>query len=177
VASEVEVHPVAELAALAAKAKSPQRALFEGTADRVGYWLTPPEIMAPLTAEFQFDYDACPFPRPAGFDGLAVEWGERTWVNPPFEGAGVGFTKWVNKAIEENRKGKTVVLILPMFAWLSKLVEAGAEVRSLGSHEWVHPNGKRRRAPKPSLLFILHGERGKHCATCQCNKLEATDAH
>lgn len=149
------VHPVPALAGLAARARSPQRALMEGTADSVGYWLTPPEVMGPLMEEFAFTFDACPFPRPAGFDGLTVDWGERTWVNPPFEGPGVGFTKWVKKAIEENAKGKEVVLILPMFAWVAKLLEAGAEVRSLGSHDWVHPNGKRRRAPKPSLLFIL----------------------
>ena len=36
------------------------------------YWATPPEMMAALNAEFAFDYDPCPHPRPDGFDGLAV---------------------------------------------------------------------------------------------------------
>jgi len=37
------------------------------------YWLTPPEIMDPLQAEFAFDFDPCPFPKPDDFDGLTCE--------------------------------------------------------------------------------------------------------
>ena len=28
------------------------------------YWLTPPDLYAALDAEFQFDFDPCPYPRP-----------------------------------------------------------------------------------------------------------------
>lgn len=42
------------------------------------YWLTPPELMASLRAEFGFDFDACPFPRPDNFDGLTQDWGHST---------------------------------------------------------------------------------------------------
>lgn len=138
--------------------KSKQTALMPGNGDRVGYWLTPPELMAKLQAEFGFTFDACPYPRPAGFDGLKEEWGTSTWVNPPFEGPRTGFAGWSRKAIAQNQAGKDIVLIMPVDNWIRLLVEAGAEIRSLGNHEWVRPDGKRRKAPRPSLLFILRGK-------------------
>lgn len=149
-------HPVEVLADLAASARSPQTALFPGNGDRVGYWLTPPEIFEPLQSEFKFDFDACPYPRPPGFDGLKADWGGAAWVNPPFEGPRTGFAGWARKGLAEHAKGKTVVFILPVDNWMRLLIEGGAEVRSLGNHDWIHGvTGKRRKAPRPSLLFIL----------------------
>lgn len=48
------------------------------------YWLTPPDLYKALDAEFGFDFDPCPYPVPAGFDGLTCEWGKSNYVNPPF---------------------------------------------------------------------------------------------
>ncbi len=48
------------------------------------YWLTPPALYAELNMEFNFDFDPCPFPKPDSFDGLTQEWGQRSYVNPPF---------------------------------------------------------------------------------------------
>ena len=48
------------------------------------YWLTPPALYAALDAEFHFDFDPCPYPLPEGFDGLTCEWGQSSYVNPPF---------------------------------------------------------------------------------------------
>ena len=53
-------------------------------ADGKHYWLTPPELYAKLHAEFNFDFDPCPYPLPAGFDGLTCEWGQSNYVNPPW---------------------------------------------------------------------------------------------
>ena len=44
---------------------------YNGVSRRDGkhYWLTPPDLYAALDAEFHFTFDACPHPRPEGFDG------------------------------------------------------------------------------------------------------------
>ncbi len=118
-----------------------------------GYWIIPPEIYDPLNKEFKFDLDPCPNPRPKDFDGLEVEWAKSNWVNPPFW---AGITDWVRKVIAEQEKGKESVLILPLDNWVKLLLDAGAEVRVVGSHEWIHTaDGSRRKAPRPSFLFIL----------------------
>jgi hypothetical protein len=108
------------------------------------YWLTPPELLAQLSAEFgPFDFDPCPYPKPADFDGLTCEWGQRNYVNPPFgsilhQGKKKGPTAWVRKAIEEHRKGKTVVLVYPVDKWILMLLsEIGASVRNLGDVKWL----------------------------------------
>ena len=111
------------------------------------YWLTPPALLADLSAEFgPFDFDPCPFPKPADFDGLTCEWGQCSYVNPPFgsilhEGKKKGPTAWVRKAIEEWKKGKTVVLVYPVDKWILMLMDAllgeNAKVRNLGDVKWL----------------------------------------
>lgn len=38
------------------------------------YWLTPPEELEKLKAEFPFDFDPCP--RPDGYNSLVLPWGK-----------------------------------------------------------------------------------------------------
>lgn len=112
-----------------------------GAKDGKHYWLTPPELLAKLDQEFDFDMDACPFPKPEDFDGLTVDWGYSTYVNPPFgsimhNGIKKGPTAWARKAIAENEKGKNVVMVFPIPKWILMLLKAGAEVRNLGDVKW-----------------------------------------
>lgn len=105
------------------------------------YWLTPPDLKAELQAEFSFDYDPCPYPKPEGYNGLTAEWGQSSYVNPPFgsvivDGKKKGPTAWARKAIEESKKGKRVVLVYPIDKWILMLLAAGAEVRNLGDVKW-----------------------------------------
>jgi len=102
------------------------------------YWLTPPELMSALQKEFGFDFDPCPFPRPEGFDGLEIDWGQSNYVNPPFRGHTRlrGPTTWARKCIEENKKGKLVVFVFPIDKKIHLLLEAGAKVRNLGDVKW-----------------------------------------
>src|SRR3990167_4843523 len=109
-----------------------QTALMPGNEDKVGVWLTPPDLMAELQAEFDFNFDAAPYPRPAGFDGLKEPWGKRTWVNPPFrQKEARRLDEWARKAMKERDSGKLVVFIGPVYRWIGRLLEAGAEVRYL----------------------------------------------
>lgn len=106
------------------------------------YWLTPPDLMYQLNAEFAFDFDPCPYPKPDDFDGLRCEWGMSSYVNPPFgayvdfDGKKRGPTAWAKKAIAEHKKGKRVVLVYPIDKWVLMLLAAGAKVRNLGDVRW-----------------------------------------
>jgi len=128
------------------------------------YWLTPRDVYAALDDEFNFDFDPCPCPRRKEFDGLAVPWGRCSYVNPPFttvaEGSRkVGMTAWVRKAIEEQAKGNTSVLVYPQHGWVHMLVKAGAELRSLGKVNWIdiEDETSSRAASSPIMAFILRG--------------------
>lgn len=110
--------------------------------DQKHYWLTPPELYAQLNAQYKFDFDPCPYPRPDDFDGLTCEWGQSSYVNPPFgsiihEGKKKGPTAWVRKAIAEQEKGKDVVIVFPVDKWLLMLVKAGAQIENLGDVKWL----------------------------------------
>lgn len=106
------------------------------------YWLTPPDLYAALDAEFHFDFDPCPHPKPDDFDGLTDDWGQSSYVNPPFgsiihNGKKKGPTAWMRKAIEEFRQGKRVVVVYPIDKWVLMMLEAGAKVRNLGDVKWL----------------------------------------
>lgn len=110
------------------------------------YWLTPPDLYRALDIEFNFDFDPCPYPLPGGFDGLTCEWGKSNYVNPPFgsimhQGKKKGPTAWVRKAIEEHKKGKTVVLVYPIDKWVLMMIKEifgeQAEIRNLGDVKWL----------------------------------------
>jgi hypothetical protein len=121
------------------------------------HWITPPDLYKELDAEFHFDYDPCPFPKPKDYDGITADWGNSNYVNPPFHREnGIGPTAFVRKAIEENKKGKMVVLTIPTQSYVNLLLEAGAEVRSLGRVKWLHTVTREpMKGPSPITAFIL----------------------
>lgn len=127
------------------------------------FWLTPPDIYKALDEEFNFDFDPCPYPW-NGVDGTEIEWGQSTYCNPPFckeDGKnGKGPTAFINKAIEENKKGKDVVMILNTQSYINKLIEAGAELRSMGRVRWISgKTGESWKSPACTTLFILKGKK------------------
>lgn len=85
-------------------------------------WRTPPYFYDPLNEEFNFDFDPCPYSEgeilPEN-DGLLIEWGERNFVNPPYS---IKLkTAFILKAIEESKKGKLCVMLLPVIGTSTKL--------------------------------------------------------
>ena len=133
-----------------------QKILFGQTIGQ--YWITPPDLYQKLDAEFHFDFDPCPYPYKK--DGIGIEWGQSNYVNPPFRAKdahnGHGPTAFVRKAIEENKKGKQVVLIIPVQSYVNLLLEAGAELRSMGRVKWIDAiSQKECVGPSSVCLFIL----------------------
>lgn len=136
------------------------------------YWLTPPDLMKKLQEEFNFDFDAAPFPKPDNFDGLTCEWGNSTYVNPPFgsiihQGKKKGPTAWMRKAIEEYKKGKKVIIVYPIDKWILMLLAAGAEVRNLGDVKWcaTEDGSPGKGSGRHTACFILE----RKC-TCEYEK-------
>lgn len=131
--------------------------------DGLHYWLTPPDLYAALDAEFGFTFDPCPYPLPEGFDGLTCEWGESNYVNPPFgsiihQGKKKGPTAWVRKAIQEQNKGKRVVLVYPVDKWVLMILEVvGSTVRNLGDVRWhaIENNQPGKGTGRHIAAFIL----------------------
>lgn len=127
------------------------------------YWITPPEIYKKLDQEFNFDFDPCPYPYD-GIDGTETEWGKSTYLNPPFRKSdgqnGKGPTAFIRKAIEESKKGKDVVVIINTNAFINMLIEAGAEMRSMGRIKWLDGQTKEPwKSPSCTTLFVLRGSK------------------
>lgn len=122
------------------------------------HWNTPTDLYAFLDSEFHFNDDPCPS---GGIFGLDREWGTRTYCNPPY-GRYVG--AWIEKGIEEARKKKVIVFLLPArtdTAWFHDLVLPNAkEIRFLrGRLYFTRPDGSSGRAPFPSMIVVFNGAR------------------
>jgi hypothetical protein len=129
-------------------------------ADR--YWLTPPEMYAALDAEFHFDFDPCPNPRPDGYNSLVLPWGNMNYVNPPFrktDGNTDGPTAFVRKAIAEQAAGRSSVLLIPAQSYINLLLAAGAELRYAGRTRFLEATtGRPLPSPSPTILAVLRGK-------------------
>lgn len=76
-------------------------------------WATPSYILNPLMDRFNFNFDPCPLNHDiALWDGLKIDWMERNFINPPYSKDLKPL--FIQKAIEESKKGKLCVLLLPV---------------------------------------------------------------
>lgn len=129
---------------------------------RKKFWITPPEIYKALDAEFAFDFDPCPYPY-NGVDGTEIDWGNSVYLNPPYRKSDgqndKGPTAFIRKAIEENKKGKQIVIMINTNAFINMLIEAGAEMRSMGRVKWLDgETGEPWKSPSCTTCFILRGK-------------------
>jgi len=113
-------------------------------------WETPEWIME----MFKEWFDPCPLNDNPAYDGLKFNWKDKTYVNPPYSNP----LPWVEKAIEESKKGKTIVMLLNVDTstkWFAKLNEAGAHVLWFAERlKFSESNA----SPRPSMLVILSGK-------------------
>ena len=96
-------------------------------------------------------FDPCPYQ--ANFDGLSIEWKEANFVNPPYS----KIKEWVDKSIEEHKKGKIVVLLIPARTdtkYFRKLVDYGVDITFITGR--LHFN-ESNSAPFPSCIIFLTG--------------------
>lgn len=102
-------------------------------------------------------FDPCPYE--SNFDGLSIEWKEKNFVNPPYS----QISKWVNKSIEEHKKGKEIVLLIPARTdtkYFRKIVNYGAIIRFITGR--LHFNNS-NSAPFPSCYIVLTGSYETKC--------------
>lgn len=108
-------------------------------------WKTPDSFYKKLDDEFHFDFDPCPYQ--ASFDGLSVEWGGVNYVNPPYSRKLK--EAFVIKALEESRKGKICVLLLPVSTSTALF------------HDVIKPNAKRIDFVRGRIKFEQRGPDGQ----------------
>ena len=96
-------------------------------------------------------FDPCPYQ--STFDGLTIEWKDKNYVNPPYS----KLKAWIIKAIEEAKKGKEIILLIPA----RTDTQAFKLLYDYGSH-FVFITGRlkysdKNTAPFPSMLVNITG--------------------
>ncbi len=129
-------------------------------------WKTPPHILKMIRDEFGKFFDPCPYQ--SKFDGLEVEWSEVNYVNPPYNTKDK--PKFIDKAIEEYKKGKICILLIPSATEtrdFKKLWEVASEIRFLHKRVMFHGNNTKgewvtnKTGQSGSMLIILKKNRNK----------------
>jgi phage N-6-adenine-methyltransferase len=122
-------------------------------------WQTPPEIYDSLNDEFKFNFDPCPIDWKQGDpDGLMIDWGTSTFCNPPYSQT----AKWIKKASEEAKKGKTVVMLINAITdtvAFHEYIYGKAEIWFLkGRIKFINPAEPQKRTPnvKASMVVIFN---------------------
>lgn len=114
-------------------------------------WETPIDFYKDLDKEFNFDFDPCPIMYneiTPDKDGLLIEWGQRNFVNPPYSQKLK--EAFILKALEESKKGKLSVMLLP--------VSTSTKI----FHEVILPNAKDIRFVRGRLAFAGINTKGQY---------------
>lgn len=114
-------------------------------------WATPKDFYDKLNDEFNFDFDPCPLYEgeiTPDRDGLLIEWGKSNYVNPPYSRKLK--EAFVIKAINESKKGKLCVMLLPV-STSTKLF-----------HEHILPNASDIRFVKGRIKFLGVNTKGEY---------------
>ena len=96
-------------------------------------------------------FDPCPLDDNPKIDGLKINWKKRNFVNPPYSDK----LPWIKKAIEEQKKGNTSILLLPLdssAAWYHDLIIPNAIILAFRGRLELD-NGKHPRYGSFFALF------------------------
>lgn len=110
--------------------------------DNKDNWATPKKFYDKLNAEFNFDFDPCPFcdgEITPDKDGLIIDWGQRNYINPPYSRKLK--EAFVKRAIAESKQGKLCVMLLPV------------STSTVLFHDFITPNAKEIRFVKGRIKF------------------------
>ena len=110
-------------------------------------WATPESFYKQLNDTFNFDFDPCPLAHDMSWDGLEIEWGERNYVNPPYSRKLKD--AFVKKAIEESKKGKLCVVLLPV------------STSTVLFHDFILPNADKITFVKGRIRFLGVNTKGE----------------
>jgi hypothetical protein len=125
-------------------------------------WETPDWLYRELDQEFRFDFDPCP--RYPAFDGLTIGWGKSNFINPPYNR--VDKPKFIQRAYEEWKKGKTCVLLIPAATdsrQFHELMLPNAEIRFLKGRvafKGVNTKGiytEKNKGKHASMVVVFRG--------------------
>lgn len=112
-------------------------------------WATPSDLLHKLDEEFNFELDPCPLNHNIEeWDGLKIEWKKSNFINPPYSKKLK--EQFVLKAIEESKKGKVCVMLLPI-STSTKLF-----------HDHILPNKKEIRFIKGRVRFSGYNTKGEY---------------
>lgn len=103
-------------------------------------WKTPSYIYDELNKEFWFDFDPCPYQHDMSWDGLEIERWKSNYINPPYSRKLK--ENFVKKAIEESKKWKTCVMLLPV------------STSTVLFHDYIKPNAKDIRFLRGRVKFL-----------------------
>ena len=119
-------------------------------------WKTPIAVYEALDGEFHFDFDPCPLNESPEFNGLAIEWGQCSFVNPPFS----NIAAWCKKAYEQWLQGKTVVMLIPSRTdtiYWHKYIMQSSEIRFIKGR--LKFGDAKNSAPFPSVIVVFSQEK------------------
>jgi len=112
------------------------------------HWKTPKYFYEELNKEFDFDFDPCPYLHDVSkWNGLDIEWGQRNFINPPYSQKQK--EAFVKKGIEEAKKGKLCVFLLPV-STSTKLF-----------HDHILPNKEEIRFVNGRVKFSGYNSKGE----------------
>ncbi len=114
-------------------------------------WKTPARFLEELDKEFHFIFDPCP--TNPEFNGHEIEWGDVNFVNPPY---GREISKWCEKAFNEWKTGKTIVMLVPSRTdtrWWHDYIMNASEIRFIKGR--LHFDDHKNAAPFPSAVVVF----------------------